>query len=61
VCISWNNKSVFDIIDARCKREDHLGSFVQILVSENNMARPHSTADRLQMVCKNCPNLLTGM
>jgi len=22
VCISWNNKSVFDTVDARCKHED---------------------------------------
>ena len=27
VCIGWNNNSVFDTTDARCKREEHHGEF----------------------------------
>jgi hypothetical protein len=31
VYISWNNKSVFDIIDARCKHEDRNPAFFELL------------------------------
>jgi hypothetical protein len=35
VCISWNNRSVFDTIDARCKHEDRKSTLAKLTKTES--------------------------
>ena len=36
MCISWNNKKCFDTVDARCKHEDPMPTFMSRAADANS-------------------------